>query len=153
MWMLRIIYLVSLCFFISLFFIFGTIRYTFAETTADETIRVFGGNVEIFEVDGRRAFILLPYNNAIQKPLPWVWYAPTFLIKSEPYLSYLPDPSTYKYIFHRLRSAGYAIAGIDIGESWGSPYGRSIYSAFYQTIKPKFNLQPKANLFAVSRGG
>ena len=46
-----------------------------------------------------------------------------------------------------------AIAGIDVGESYGSPDGRAKYSALYDTLVNKRGLSPKPVLLGRSRGG
>ena len=53
-------------------------------------------------------------------PMPWVWYAPT--------LNRLPGAAE-KWMFDRFLATGIAIAGIDVGESYGSPNGRASYQA------------------------
>ena len=37
----------------------------------------------------------------------------------------------------RLHSAGIALAGIDVGESYGSPKGVNVYQAFYKEMTGK----------------
>ena len=54
-------------------------------------------------------------------------------------------------MFDRFLQA--AIAGIDIGESFGNPQGRARYSAFYQYLCQEYNFSNKASLLARSRGG
>ena len=53
----------------------------------------------------------------------------------------------------RLLAAGIAVAGIDIGESQGSPEGRKIYTAFHELLTGDHGLTSKACLLARSRGG
>ena len=48
---------------------------------------------------------------------------------------------------------GIAIAGVDVGESYGSPDGRSIYDALHKTLVDKYRFDHKACLLARSRGG
>ena len=42
-----------------------------------------------------------------------------------------------KWMFERFTAAGIAIAGIDVGESYGSPSGRAKYTALYRTLVDK----------------
>jgi alpha-beta hydrolase superfamily lysophospholipase len=99
---------------------------------------------EVFLVDGCPAFLIPPSQPVARKPTPWVWYAPT--------LPGLPADSE-KWMFERFTAAGIAIAGIDVGESYGSPQGRAKYTALYQTLVDKRGLSPKPVLLGRSRGG
>jgi hypothetical protein len=98
-----------------------------------------------FAVGDHRAFILLPNKPTADGSRPWIWYAPTFI-------GQLPDPS-HEWLFTRLLNSGFAIAGIDVGESYGNPKGREIYSQFHKLLTDKFALNSKACLLAQSRGG
>jgi dipeptidyl aminopeptidase/acylaminoacyl peptidase len=56
-------------------------------------------------------------------------------------------------MFERFLKAGIAVAGIDVGESFGSPEGRARYTAFYETLVQERGLSPRPCLLARSRGG
>ncbi len=56
-------------------------------------------------------------------------------------------------MFEQFLAAGIAIAGIDVGESYGSPAGRALYSALHRELTEKRGLSKKACLLARSRGG
>lgn len=56
-------------------------------------------------------------------------------------------------MFERFLNAGIAIAGIDVGESYGSPEGRETYDAFYKYLTSKRKFGRKPVLLARSRGG
>lgn len=74
---------------------------------------------------------------------PWVWYAPT--------LRGLPGPEE-RWMFERFTRAGIAIAGIDVGESYGSAAGRKLYSALYEEMVRR-GYSKKPVLLGRSRGG
>jgi hypothetical protein len=97
-----------------------------------------------FKVDGHAAFVIMPARTDGKKPVPWVWYAPTF--------PSLPEAREH-WMFEKFLAAGIAIAGVDVGESYGSPKGREIYSALYQELVTNRNFAPKPVLLARSRGG
>ncbi|MCA9124408.1 MAG: prolyl oligopeptidase family serine peptidase [Planctomycetaceae bacterium] len=100
-----------------------------------------------FEVAGRPAFMILPEPEYRREPMPWVMYAPTFD-------KTLPNEAHEGWMFRRWLTAGIAIAGVDIGESFGSPTGRATYNSLYEKLttgNPPF--QSRANLLARSRGG
>ncbi|MCH2591394.1 MAG: prolyl oligopeptidase family serine peptidase [Pedosphaera sp.] len=99
---------------------------------------------EVFTIDECTAFLILPEKPKADQPIPWVWYAPT--------LPGLPANSE-KWMFDRFLKAGIAIAGVDVGESYGSPKGRSVYSALHEHLVSKRGLAKQASLLARSRGG
>ena len=99
---------------------------------------------EVFLVQDHTAFVILPDAKDAKKPLPWVWYAPT--------LNGLPSAAE-KWMFERFTQAGIAIVGIDVGESYGSPDGRAVFSAFYQELAGKRGFAAKGVMLGRSRGG
>jgi dipeptidyl aminopeptidase/acylaminoacyl peptidase len=99
---------------------------------------------EVFSVEGHTAFLILPAQQDSMNSTPWVWYAPT--------LSGLPGDEE-QWMFQQFLAAGMAVAGIDVGESYGSPQGCALYSMFYQQLVHKRGLSTKACLLARSRGG
>jgi pimeloyl-ACP methyl ester carboxylesterase len=98
---------------------------------------------ELFTVEGRQAFVILP--PGFQKGrTPWVWYAPTLP----------PYPGTEeKWMFERFTQAGIAVAGIDVGESYGSPAGVKLYDALYRELTAHRNFARKPVMLGRSRGG
>ena len=103
---------------------------------------------EEFEVEKQKAFVILPNASKTnhQKSIPWVFYAPTFA-------GVLPSDRDEGWMMERWLNNGIAIAGIDIGESYGSPSGRKTYNAFHKTVVDRFGFDTKACLLARSRGG
>jgi endonuclease/exonuclease/phosphatase family metal-dependent hydrolase/pimeloyl-ACP methyl ester carboxylesterase len=97
-----------------------------------------------FLVDGRPAFIIAP-TKKLPGPTPWVLYAPT-LGKG------LPGGSE-QWMFQQWLDAGIAIAGVDVGESYGSPKGRATYNALHKLLTEQHGFAAKASLLARSRGG
>lgn len=101
---------------------------------------------EVFEIAGRTAFVIQPENDddTSSRRWPWVWYAPT--------LPRLPADAE-KWMFERFLAAGIVIAGIDVGESYGSPAGRELYREFYDELVEQRGYSPRPALLARSRGG
>ncbi|MCH9654825.1 MAG: prolyl oligopeptidase family serine peptidase [Planctomycetes bacterium] len=97
---------------------------------------------ESFKLDGHDAFLILPPD--VDANIPWIWYAPT--------LGGLPAKSEV-WMFNQFLAKGIAIAGIDVGESFGSPEGRASYTAFYDYLVKKRRFREKPCLMARSRGG
>jgi len=110
------------------------------------SVRVQGdvSTKQTFEVAGRPAFVIMPAQADLKKPIPWVWYAPT--------LPGLPEPREH-WMFKQFLAAGMAIAGVDVGESYGSPEGRKLYSALHHELVDNRGFAPQAALLARSRGG
>jgi len=99
---------------------------------------------EVFSLEGCTAFLIRPGYTAAGRAVPWVWYAPT--------LPGLPGAEE-RWMFRKFLDAGLAIAGIDVGESFGNPRGRERFTALHQELAGKRGLSEKPCLLARSRGG
>lgn len=95
-----------------------------------------------FAVQGQPAFLIQPPTP--QPGRPWVWYAPT--------LPGLPGDEE-RWMFRKFLDAGLGIAGIDVGESYGHPGGRALFSALYEELTRTHGWAPRMCLLARSRGG
>ena len=95
----------------------------------------FGGQREEFPVGDNQAFVILPRQRTVDGATPWIWYAPTF-VRSE---RALPNRD-HAWIFERLLAMGFAVAGVDVGESYGSPAGRADFSEFHRIVVRRFSL-------------
>ena len=101
---------------------------------------------QYFEVGEHQAFVIEPPDSSrIDGPMPWVWYAPTFIRR-------LPGTAE-DWMIQRFHDRGIAIAGVDVGESYGSPKGRAAYQALYEELTSKRSYSMKPVLLARSRGG
>ncbi len=99
---------------------------------------------ESFLVAGHPAFILTPAGDRKRTPQPWIFYAPT--------LPGYPD-SHEKWMHEQFLAAGIAVAGIDVGEAYGSPEGRRLFNEFYRELTEKRGFAPRPCLLGRSRGG
>ena len=99
---------------------------------------------ESFLIAGRPAFVLTRTGDKHVKPRPWILYAPT--------LPGLPD-SHEKWMHEQFTAAGVAVAGIDIGEAFGSPEGRRLFTALYRELTEKRGFASRPCLLGRSRGG
>lgn len=117
---------------------------SFSDSRGQESPKVLILPGERLTVGGRPGFAFLPPEAKRSTPQPWVIYAPT--------LAAYPD-SHEKWMHERFLEAGIAVAGVDVGEAYGSPKGREGFSALYDelTIKRKFAAKPV--LLGRSRGG
>lgn len=109
--------------------------------TLQEESEAYGGRRIALTFNERRAFVILPKGES----KGWVWYAPAFH-NSIPH-------ARHTFLFERALKAGLGIAGIDVGESYGSPNGTTLYAGFHDALVEKFKLSPKAILLPQSRGG
>lgn len=116
---------------------------SFAEQpqTAAKTLPVAG---DVFLVQDRTAFVMTSETPDRETGLPWVWYAPT--------LPGLPGAEE-KWMLEKFLDAGIAVAGIDVGESFGSPDGRELFTAFYTELVEQRKFSRKPCLLGRSRGG
>ena len=114
----------------------------FADTAVDPE------NWHRFEIEGHEAFVILPEKAVVRpdKPTPWVLYAPTFHQS-------LPNPRDEGWMIERFLAKGIAVAGVDVGESYGSPDGRKTYDSLHSHLVKERNFDAKACLLARSRGG
>jgi dipeptidyl aminopeptidase/acylaminoacyl peptidase len=103
---------------------------------------------ERFEIEGRKAFVILPEKGKTKHDaaIPWVLYAPTF-DKS------LPSDRDEGWMMRQFLDQGIAIAGVDVGESYGSQRGQKIYDALHQHLVKNYKFDKRASLLARSRGG
>jgi pimeloyl-ACP methyl ester carboxylesterase len=106
--------------------------------------QTFGGTRINFLVDGHPGFVVEPARPESGGRKPWIWYAPA--------IGNYPNKSN-AWIFEQLVRKGFRICGMDVGESFGNPVGSRLFSKFYDTLMIRFHLDPKACLFAQSRGG
>jgi dipeptidyl aminopeptidase/acylaminoacyl peptidase len=119
-----------------------------ADNSATHSLSFTGERHKISLPKGNAGFVILPRGNSGKdaSKRPWVWYAPTF---SQPAL----PGKELEWLFPRLLDAGFAIAGIEVGESYGNPAGREVFTQFHKQIVKQFKLSPKASLLPQSRGG
>jgi pimeloyl-ACP methyl ester carboxylesterase len=99
---------------------------------------------EVFAVAGHSAFLIPATAAADSRSRPWVWYAPT--------LEKYPGPEE-RWMFEQFLAAGIAIAGIDVGESYGSPAGRRLFDALHAEMTTTRGYSARPVLLGRSRGG
>jgi alpha-beta hydrolase superfamily lysophospholipase len=99
---------------------------------------------EVFAVEGKTAFVFTPAADAVPNgPKPWILYGPT--------LPAYPDDAE-KWMHERFTAAGVAVAGIDTGESYGSPAGvKAMESLHSEMVRRGYATKPA--FLGRSRGG
>jgi pimeloyl-ACP methyl ester carboxylesterase len=98
----------------------------------------------VVQVGNSKGFVIKPTKPAADGTKPWLWYAPT--IGGHPNL-------TNEWVFRPLVERGFMICGVDVGESYGSPAGRKIFTDFYEKLRKDYGLDRKVSFLAQSRGG
>jgi pimeloyl-ACP methyl ester carboxylesterase len=116
---------------------------------ADDPFTPAGASRIDVKVGTATGFVFKPTAGSTHADQPWLWYAPTLL--SLPNGQY-PNVRTH-WLFTKLLARGIWIAGVDVGESYGAPAGRSIYSEFYKDVISQFHLSRRPCFLAQSRGG
>ncbi|MFN9283456.1 MAG: alpha/beta hydrolase family protein [Planctomyces sp.] len=98
---------------------------------------------ESFLAGGRPAFLIAGRGGLPRSGRSWVWYAPT--------LPGLPGGEE-RWMFRQFQDAGIAIAGIDAGESYGSPAGNRVFDDLHaEMVRRGYSSKPV--LLGRSRGG
>ncbi|MFO1460084.1 MAG: sialate O-acetylesterase [Verrucomicrobiota bacterium] len=100
--------------------------------------------MEPFSVGGHRAFLFLPPPPLRRQPQPWIFYAPT--------LPGLPDGAE-RWMHERFLSEGIAIAGVDVGEGYGSPKTHDAFERLHRELVEFRGFAPRPCLLGRSRGG
>ena len=101
-------------------------------------------HTENFSVAGQPAFAYLPEPEKRTSPQPWIFYAPTLA----PY----PD-NAERWMHEQFVAAGVAVAGVDVGEAYGSPKSHAAFEALYRELTEQRGFAAKPVLFGRSRGG
>ncbi len=100
-----------------------------------------------FTLNGRPAFLMGPAKSSDsdtkEKEKPWIFYGPT--------LAQYPDKAE-SWMHQQFIDAGIAVAGIDVGEAYGSPHAFPHFEALYQKmVNDGYSSKPA--LLGRSRGG
>ncbi|MAS96262.1 MAG: hypothetical protein CMO55_23920 [Verrucomicrobiales bacterium] len=98
-------------------------------------------NGESFFLKGRKAFVMKSEFPAEGKP--WIFYGPT--------LPKYPDKNE-SWMYEQFLKAGIAVAGIDVGEAYGSPKAFPYFDALYEEMVSRGYSETPA-LLGRSRGG
>ena len=114
------------------------------DTSSDTPVKKLILPGESFLVAGRPAFILWPSEEKRRQPQPWVMYAPT--------LPGLPDRHE-QWMHQQFIDRGVAVAGIDVGEAYGSPAGQQHFTTLYRELTQQRGFALAPCLLGRSRGG
>jgi len=98
-------------------------------------------NGESFLLTGRRAFLMEAKSEGENKP--WIFYGPT--------LDKYPDKAE-NWMHQQFIDAGVSVAGINVGEAYGSPQAFPFFEALYQEMVSR-GYSKRPALLGRSRGG
>ncbi|MFT5466010.1 MAG: arylsulfatase A-like enzyme/pimeloyl-ACP methyl ester carboxylesterase [Verrucomicrobiales bacterium] len=115
-----------------------------ADAMPKRSQQLLGG--KSFLLNGRHAFLMEPDAENQPKPgtpKPWIFYAPT--------LAPLPGAAE-SWMHQQSLDAGVAVAGIDVGEAYGSPHAFPHFEALYEHMV-EAGYSEKPALLGRSRGG
>ncbi len=98
-------------------------------------------NGEQFQLNGKDAFLMKPDSPAPGNP--WIFYGPT--------LPAYPDKAE-SWMHQKFLKAGIAVAGIDVGEAYGSPKAFPHFEALHKEMLKRGHAKKPA-LLGRSRGG
>jgi hypothetical protein len=116
-------------------------RSPFAPVPSWPSLKV--GRVNTFMAGGRPAFVFLPETRVAYRQ-PWVFYAPT--------LAGHPDEAE-RWMHEQFLAAGVAVAGVDVGEAYGSPSAHPPQDALYREVRRRFGFASRGVVLGRSRGG
>jgi hypothetical protein len=128
----------------------ATLALPATTATNDAFVPTGASRIDI-SIGDAKGFLFKPTAGSVDSNRPWLWYAPTLLGGPAPKGLY-PNVSTH-WLFTKLLEKGIWIAGVDVGESYGSPAGRSVYTQFYKTVSSRYHLSKKPCFLAQSREG
>ena len=99
---------------------------------------------QTFRIKDRHAFLMEPEAPADSElGKPWIFYGPA--------LPRSPDQHE-SWMHRRFLDAGIAVAGIDVGEAYGSPHSQPFFDALYDWMASQ-GYSTKPALLGRSRGG
>ena len=100
---------------------------------------------EVFEVAGRSAFVFTPASSlASESAKPWILYSPT--------LPAYPDKAEM-WMHEQFVAGGVAVAGIDTGESYGSPEAvRAAEALHAEMVRRGYSKKPACCGLTLPRG-
>src|SRR5580658_8143644 len=127
--------------------IFGTgvlVTQDFAVAADNKPDEQYGAKRTVVEIGKYKGFILEPAKPDSKGTRPWVWYAPT--------IGSYPNENN-GWVLRKLLDRGFYVCGVDVGESYGSPEGRKVFTEFYEQVVREYKLEKKVRLLAQSRGG
>jgi hypothetical protein len=105
------------------------------------------GELVELRVRGRMAYLVKPTGAAdLQKR--WLWDFPFWLGINDGC-----GNLAHRYYIEKALAAGFHVAGVDVGPSFGSPAAAEVCQEFYELLVSRYGLHKRARVLAHSHGG
>ena len=121
-----------------------------------EILHYRGGNIRRLEVDGRTGFVIQPAGT-VDRQRRWIWIAPSWLAigRWDNRLQKIVVSPEVDHLFYveGVLAKGFHVAGVDIGTSCGNSAGVAVFQDFYEMLRQKYHLNPRARMVGQSNGG
>ena len=99
-----------------------------------------GGKLIEMQVRGRVAYLVEP-TARVDSQKRRVWDFPFWMAINDGF-----GKIGHRYYVERLLAAGFSVAGVDVGASYGSPAGAEVFQEFYEQLVSQHGLHKRARL-------
>ena len=106
-----------------------------------------GGLLVALRVRGRIAYLIKP-TGAVDPDKRWLWEFPFWLGINDGF-----GNAAHHFYIEKALAAGFHVAGVDVGSSFGSPAAAAVCQEFYELLVSRFGLHKRARLLGHSHGG
>ncbi|MBI3862472.1 MAG: prolyl oligopeptidase family serine peptidase [Planctomycetia bacterium] len=106
-----------------------------------------GGELVELKVHDRMAYVVRP-TGAVDAQKRWLWEFPFWLGINDGF-----GNLQHRNYVEKLLSAGFHIAGIDVGPSCASPAAAKVCQEFYERVVADYGLNKRARIMGQSHGG
>ena len=106
-----------------------------------------GGELIELRVKDRMAYVVKP-TGTVDPQKRWLWEFPFWLGINDGF-----GNLQHRNYIEKLLTAGFHIAGVDVGPSCASPAAAKVCQEFYEQIVRDYGLQKKARIMGQSHGG
>ena len=106
-----------------------------------------GGELVELRVRDRIAYLVKP-TGVVDAQKRWVWEFPFWLGINDGF-----GNLAHRYYVEKALAAGFHVAGVDVGPSFGSSAAAEVCQEFHEQLVSKYGLNKRARLLAHSHGG
>ncbi len=106
-----------------------------------------GGRLAQFDVGGQSGYLIAP-SRPVDSERRWIWIAPGWLALPRP-----DEAAHHQFYVQGALAKGFHLAGVEMGITYGSPWGMNIFQQLYERMVQEYKLNPRARLIAQSNGG
>jgi pimeloyl-ACP methyl ester carboxylesterase len=106
-----------------------------------------GGALVELRVRGRMAYLVKP-TGAVDPQRRWLWEFPFWLGINDGF-----GNLAHRHYLEKALAAGFHVAGVDVGPSFGSPAAAEVCQDFYEQLVSRHGLHKRARILCHSHGG